>query len=337
MGNTASDPSEIPEYSWLNVAPVIPKVMTSKLGTANYMNLAALVSDNLAVSTGGTCFAGFLWFKSIERDYINEILQNAVVPVSVIFSADIAKYMASKGDTYYARLASCYSDEEMIKKYFPDLNPYMTTPVATIPFLGTLEPKCCSKYQTMIENQIVCNTLKMAKDYEMDNIIKELDEKMNYEKEITPLFIQHYSKIYIRSLMYVFENQAYPPDALNEMVKTMKTAIMCYGPLGAELVTTIETGIAAGGAGIAVPNTTKVLTDVSILGWTTKKGQLYWLVRVPGKKDIQEILCSIHATDPNGIDFPYPGTFIRGRPILGAYIIRAELSTDKPATTPPSS
>ena len=122
MGNTISL-TEIPEYNWINVAPIIPYSDISDIATSNYINLATLMSDMLTISIKNKngYYISYIWIKSMERDYlrsINVIPQNTLI--SNIYSSDIAKFMLANKDQYYTKLGNCYEDKFLIKKYYPD-------------------------------------------------------------------------------------------------------------------------------------------------------------------------------------------------------------------------
>lgn len=343
MGNTINTSvTDIPEYT-APVSVLNIKTNYTKLATQNYLNLSALISDSLKIHKkipGAYC--SYIYLKSMERGYKNSLpieISNRIISCQQIFSSDIANFMFKNQD-YYTVVSSCYNDYKLFDKYYPiDQN------IAAIDFIGNTEPPCCTEFQTETDNGYICNNAKIRERLKVNELLRNIRSTDNVDDIIAYSNIAGV-KFRITNFTYITDQKKNAAgdevyyinrDEQLDIIKSIQTAILCYGSLGVEFKNTYGEILAVGPMGgiVDIPGV-PCLVNASIIGWKTINSELYWNVRIPEisnyennkykiKNNNQYIISSIHLpmNSWTGIDIPIPNITVNFKKIKGPYIILA--------------
>ena len=340
MGNTINNTSitDIPEYTVPGIILTI-KTNQDKFATSNYLNLSALISDALYTQNNyPSAYCSYVYIKSMETAFLNSIdpvrIRNFIFSEDVK-SSDMATFMFNN-QNYYTVLSSCYKDYKLIDRYYNNRNQFNN--FAVINFIGNTEIPCCTDYQVQTDTGYICNNAKIAKQLKINELLKDIEE-LNITHDIMDIANQSKLKIMISSFIYITLTQLgaetfYTTQERLDIIKQIQSAILCYGSIGVEFITTNSEFVVGAFGGVGVINNVRYLINASIVGWKTISGELYWNVRIPEKKQTnyikkeknEFIKSSIHLATANwtGIDIPIPNTIINGHKISGPYIIKVK-------------
>lgn len=187
----------------------------------------------------------------------------------------------------------------------------------------------------------------MTKTIEYEKISNSLTQpKYVVEYDIRPFIDGKDIKINITSFMYVVPRKfssliQFPPETESDytvedipnVIKIVKAAIICYGPLGVIFsdIVRVRTGALVAGAGVAVPvfENRQVLVEGCIMGWETIKNEFFWKVRVPGLNTLRNVKSSLglENSERTGIDCPLFRRQILGKVLEGPYMIKVSIDT----------